>query len=284
MRRYQFALLRYVHNSASAEFVNVGAVMWLADDRRLLHRVNDRYGRLSAFFQEFDGAGYRQMIRQLDARFRHASDELSGAVQPSLFGPQPPDKLEEILERLVGDDASCFQYSSIMAGIAPDPDARFAHIFAEFIERHESPGPRQRRDEMEIWTGVETRLRDRKLTPRLQSGVEVRGPHYSYRFRTGWMNGKVQVLEPISFDYLNGVELIEKANTWSGRMLNLSRGTVEFQLTAVVALPQRGDLQAAYEQARVILSEAPCVRQVVPEQEMDRVLADIEGDLRDRQG
>lgn len=277
MTPYQFALVRYLHKASAGELVNVGLVMWLPTKKRLLYSVNERYSRLSSFFQPFDGAGYRQLVRQLSSTFRDVSRELSGEIQLGLFSA-PPETIDDILPRLLQDDASCFQWSTVMAGIASDPTARLKQLVAEMIERHESRAPRERRDENDIWGNVEQRLRQQGLAPRLQKEVEITGKNYTYRFKTGWQNGVRQVMEPISFDYLYAADVVEKANTWSGRLFNLAN-SADFQLSAVVAPPERKDLRAAYNQAIAILKSAPKVRRLLTEEEFEDFMHEIERDL-----
>ena len=50
MSKYQYVILRYVHNVSTEEFVNIGVVMWLPEERRLLHSISEKYSRLSCFF------------------------------------------------------------------------------------------------------------------------------------------------------------------------------------------------------------------------------------------
>ena len=51
------------------------------------------------------------------------------------------------------------------------------------------------------------------------------------------VDGRRQVLEPITFDYQKAQQLTKKATTWIGRLVSL--GTADFQMTAVVAPPAR---------------------------------------------
>jgi hypothetical protein len=85
-------------------------------------------------------------------------------------------------------------------------------------------------------------------------------------------------MEPVSFDYLNAGELVDKAPTWSGRLFNLAKGA-PFQFTGVVAPPDRGDLMDAYGRAIQILGGAPNVRRLVRFDEVDAFLPEIERDL-----
>lgn len=114
----------------------------------------------------------------------------------------PPD-------HVLPEDSSCFQWSEVMAGIASDLHGRLTQLFAELVERRAT---RQRRDEMEVWTGLEAFLRRQGLLGRIDTQVEVKAPSFSYQFRAGWLNGVQQVLEPISLDHLAKSEVIDKAN------------------------------------------------------------------------
>ena len=58
MTRYQFALIRYVHDISSGEFVNVGAVLLDLDNRRLYWHLSEKSSRLASFFRPFDSVRY----------------------------------------------------------------------------------------------------------------------------------------------------------------------------------------------------------------------------------
>jgi hypothetical protein len=109
--------------------------------------------------------------------------------------------------------------------------------------------------------------------------VKIETPNYAYRFRAGWENGVAQVMEPISFDFLERSHLVDTATTWTGRLATLSRSN-EFQFTAVVAPPPVEDLQDAFKQALGIVAECPQVMRLVNEAEMDAFLAEVEQDVR----
>lgn len=75
MRQYQYLILRYVHNYSTEEFVNIGILMWLPEERRFLHEISEKYSLLSSFFINFDGPGYRKMIRHIKAKLRGAPEQ-----------------------------------------------------------------------------------------------------------------------------------------------------------------------------------------------------------------
>ena len=277
MTPYQFAIIRYLHNANSGEFVNIGLVMWLPREKRTLFSINERYSRLSQFFSPFDGSGYRQLVRQLSHRLKWVSKDIEERGSTT-EAEKPILDIGDLLPLLLPEDNSCFQWSSAMAGIASDPELRLKQLTAEMIERHEPKGPRTRRDEADIWGGLEQRLQTRGLTGKLQRDVELSGANYSYKFKRGWKNGAIQVLEPISLDYLYPWDVIDKATTWSGRLFNLSKST-KFEMSGVLARPQGEELTKAYNQAVAILKDTPQVRALITEDEFDDFMNKIEHDL-----
>ncbi|MGC4084433.1 MAG: DUF3037 domain-containing protein [Vicinamibacterales bacterium] len=169
MTPYHFTLLRYVHDAGSEEFANVGVLMWLPESRRVLFRMHERYARLSAFFGNFDGVGYRQMSRVVARRIRALQSE---AEEGTLL-IEPAGAIDEIIRRIVPDDSTCFGWSKAMGGIADDAELRLEQLLSEFVTARDSTAPRERRDEAQISERIDDVLNRRGLSGRLAYGVEI---------------------------------------------------------------------------------------------------------------
>lgn len=275
MIAYTFTLLRYVHDVGAGEFANVGVVAW--SDRAGLHfRVSDRYGRLSKFFADFDGLSYRRVIKHVEDRLRARQSDLA---QGDLLGEQPSD-LMALVYSIVPPDDSALQWSPLMGGITDDLARRVDELFDELVLRHEAKLGRERRDEQSMRRSIDKALAEAGLLNRVRRDVEVAGEDYEYSFYAGWSNGTLQVLEPISLDFINPADMVEKANMWSGRLYNLAR-TTDFQCTAVIARPTEDASLRRLDRALAILRHARSVRAVVPEDEIHSVVEEIQRDLGD---
>lgn len=274
MTTYKYAVLRYVHDFPTGEFVNVGVVVRADDSGAVLWRVNERFGRISRFFQDFDGTAYRQMVRQL---LKRARDVQAQVAQRDLLN-EGPSSFDDVLRLLSSPENICFQWSSVFTGLAENLDNRLANLYAEYVTANEESAGRTRRDENEISRSIEQALVRSGLHNRVSHGVKIATSHYSYEFSLGWQNGTQQVLEPISLDYLSPTDIVEKANTWSGRLYNLSK-SADFRMTGVVAPPSTDRARAAFEDALAILNSAPNVRRILLENDVLELTADIERDL-----
>lgn len=304
MKRYQFALLRYVHSVSLGEAVNVGIVMWVHDDRQVLSFLNERYGRLANMYHDaFDGISYRTMIRGLRSRTESVSLALASVPLPPIPAPQGTlvlkselapaateagarpavaevRRLGDVLDLVLPANSSCFQWSKPMAGMTPDPADRFVKLRAEFIERFETRTQAGGREEADIWSGVTKKLRERGLAGKVRTNVELAGAHFSYAFRMAWPNGTLNVLEPITFDYLDPKSITDRAAIWAGRLGDLQKRR-DFAMTAVVAPPlRRPDLMETYRRAVARIEDAPNVKAVVPEEQIDSLMEVVEHDIQ----
>ena len=157
MIAYHFALLRYVHHAAAGEFGNIGVVMWVPEKRQLLFRVSERYSRFSRFFADFDGAGYRQVARDLHSRLKAQAERIATV-----------DGLEDVLNALVPTDSSCFAASALMGGLVPNPEERLEQLFYDFVGKYEGSTPRERHDEAAIMARLDSFLSERKLADQVR--------------------------------------------------------------------------------------------------------------------
>ena len=230
MTTYHFRVLRYVHDVSTEEFVNIGVVMWIPEHSTLMFRVNEQSRRLSGFFNNFDSKSYRQMIRNLRSSFNKVALDL-----PTLrLFKDNTENTSEIFYELVREDASCFQWSSLMSGISTIPEQRLDQLFEEFVIFRKSHEPVQRRNKRMIWSTVLKALKAHDLEKYVQFRVIMKAASFDCPFRMGWNNGIPQVLEPISLTLGDPVEIIDIANAWSGRLSILSEDHT-FKCTAVIS-------------------------------------------------
>jgi hypothetical protein len=75
---YTYSILRYVHDPAVGEALNIGVVLYAPSVRFLAVRLEYRYQRLSQTFAGFDGDQYRTALRQLESAIEWVKDTWSG--------------------------------------------------------------------------------------------------------------------------------------------------------------------------------------------------------------
>lgn len=275
MRPYEFALIRYLHDPSAGEFANIGVVMYDVEERRLLAQLSERSTRVRDFFPDLNSARYKTLVRHVERRLLEADETLR---QPDVL-ESAPENLTGLLSTLLPNDDSCIQASQVMYGVEAQVESRLQELFEEYVIRYEPSGPRRRRDEEDVRRDFDKRLFQTGLVNRVRFDIPIETPAYSYTFHATWQNGKPQVLEPISFDLVEGRSIVEKAASWSGRLYTLAKGGGNFAFNSIVAPPTDPTLERAFSRALTILRGAPNAREIVPELEAERAMRLIASDV-----
>jgi Protein of unknown function (DUF3037) len=270
---YQFASIRYVHNIATEEFVNIGIVLWTPNERKVHYKISTNYGRLSSFFDGFNSIGYQRMIKEMRRKIFVASRD------ESLL--QIAD-IEGVLHHLMPAEDGCFQWSEPMSGVTRDAKQRVDRIYQETIGRHEHRQARERQDDAALLNSILEKIEKKEFLKNLTRNYVIQSGKAKYSFKFGWQNGKPQVMEPISLDYVDQKGVIGKAERWIGRLYNLQQGN-DFEMTGVVVPPQDISLVGAFDEAVEMLKDAPKMRSVINESELESFFIEIEKDIQTHQ-
>lgn len=276
MSGYQYTLIKYVHNDASGECVNVGLAMFAPERRWFRVRFNPRYSRIKQFFSNaFDADHYRNVVRALSERFDHLTASLLREERDdSTASGESPDRLRRIMESVLPEDSTVFRWGPLCGGVTRDVDGRFDALFSEFVTRHDKPTPRQLRQESQMWSDFERLAKQRDLDDSLKP-YTVNSDVYQYEFHGSFRNGKPNVIEPISLDLQAGENIVEKATQWTGRLVALSRNQ-EFALHAILAPPSDESLRPYFDKARDLLgSQRDIVKHLIVEREDQGQLEDL---------
>jgi hypothetical protein len=272
---YQYTLIKYVHNDASGECVNVGLAFLAPDERLLRVKFNQRYRRISQFFLDaFDGDHYRNMVRALTDHLDRVADALRSQADCLAPFKDLPDELAKIMETALLEDSTAFRWGPICGGVTADIEGRFNRLFADFITRHDKPMTRPLRQESQMWGDFERLVRQRNLDLSLKP-FTLSSDVYRYEFHGSFQNGKPNVIEPISLDLFGGSSIVEKANQWTGRLLAL-RLNQDFAFHAIMAPPSDESLRPYFDRARRLLSsQKDVVRHLIVQKEDQDQLEDL---------
>jgi hypothetical protein len=290
MKAYQYSILRYRRSKSAGELVNIGLIMAVPEDQRVLHFITPRYARLSQFFGDFESSGYRTMVDDLKRHFKEVLRPEEGPRDEArqldlgeyvVTRDYEHPELEPLRPKLVDGAESCFQWSDVMSGIHPKPEKRFEELRMEFITQHE-PGQdaRAREDEDAIQRYLASHLRSTEWASQIEFQRRLTGKHGTQHvFLAAWENGKTQVLDAVSFDYLEKTSIERKANRWCGTLHNLSTDGEDFEFTGVVAPPPQRDLFGAFDNALKLIGDMEQTRDLIRNNELEKLDRELAADL-----
>lgn len=278
-RPYSYTVLRYVHDALSAEFVNVGVVVYAAPHRglppALIVRTRKTIGRMSDMFPTIVKTSFVSAMRSIDRAIGRLAKQMTKEGRLFMDGDA-----STFARKAVPADESALQWSAPGAGLTDNPAATADKLFERFVAKYDVKQTLRRSDD-EIWRPVRQRLEARNLAGELQRKV-IGGGDDQVEFEHAWKNGRWHVYEAISLDLANADGIRDKAHRWLGQLTSLSKepAVEEFQPHFLVGAPSNPDLRSAYERAIKILKKSPIEPEIYEEDQIEALVDQIEDEVR----
>lgn len=266
---YTYTILRYIHDIATGEFVNVGVVLVSPEAQFAGVRLRERPGRLTRMFSDFDKGHFQNVVSHLDNRFRQHFRHATGLPYREF-----QRDARTVATGILKDDDSAFQWSPLGSGVSSDLQRELDRTYERLVVRHEDTPGRESRSEDEIWKTFRDMLRATRRLPAFSTKT-VSTDDDEIEFRHAWKNGKWHCVEPVSFDLQRPRAIQHKAHAWLGGLTSIREAADELRVYFLVASPQREELHSAFERALGILDKAPVEHRIVREGEQDQFLDSI---------
>jgi len=247
---FQFAVLRYVHDPVTQEFINVGIVIYSREARYVKASASTRYSRLSHTFKRINGDHYRRAVGYIERRFAQTHSQFQ---QLKLFDDLPP-QIEIVLEQVLPADDSSLVFGGFGGGLTSDLDAELARLYERLVERYMEREEYPYRTDDEVWQVYRREFDKRHITLHLSPAM-IRTPRYHYEFQHAWKNERWYPIEPVSLDLVQERSILNKADRWIGRAANLADSHQIAKLYLLLGAPRRDEMQEAYENAVANLTD-----------------------------
>lgn len=195
---YEYAILRYTHDTFSGEFVNIGVVLFAANARRFIVRLNRNYGRVTGFFSGASGDFFRSYVSRLQTQLDGVVRDVQTPQMAIEGATKVKGPLRSVLADVLQPDDSAFRFDGFGSGITPDPEKAVETLYKRFVMRYIEHETAETRDNAEIW--AKFRL---PLSPKVTTGLKrqvVITKYEHFEFEHTFQNGKLHLIEPISLD------------------------------------------------------------------------------------
>lgn len=215
---YTYTVLRYVHDVATGEALNVGVVLHAPAVRYLGARIQQKYGRLTHAFPGMNGDVHRALMRQLQAAFDAAAERYAHELP---FSGQS-DCLETRLHEVLRPDDSSLQWGCTGGGLTAEPAAELEHLYHRFVALHDPAAPRHGRTDDAVWGRYRAPLQAAAVLSHLQAHrVASQVEEIEVEFPNAWRNGQWHLLHPFSLDLVDPDNIREKSHKLIGQMAAL---------------------------------------------------------------
>ncbi|MGH9607704.1 MAG: DUF3037 domain-containing protein [Terracidiphilus sp.] len=271
---YQFSVLRYVHDTVTQEFVNIGVAMFAPDSGFLRARCTESYARISDMFLKIDGPGFRHLTHYIESQICAQEKRFNS---PLKFD-QPPT-LGTILAQVLPADDSAFRFSDAGVGLSVDLNQTFSDLYHRHVETY-LHGERTTRNDDDVWSVFREPLDRRNVTPLLKPH-RIIAPNFDYEFKRSWKNEVWHLYEPVSFDLVEANAIPDKANRWFGRAANLLDSPDRFRIYFLLGEPRDPASMSAFRKAQNILNKIPAQKDFIKESERDSFADDLAREIRE---
>lgn len=274
---YTYLVLRYVHDTSTGEFVNVGVALYAPEARYASALCRSTYGRLSGVFPGINGEHFKSLMRHIQARFEELGDRLASELPLS-----QPSSVVDLAQSVLPRDDSSLQWSPLGSGRTEDPSAALERLFERMVMRYDQRQHRERRTEEDVWRHFKRGLEERHLLQHFQpKKIAVQDDEVEFEY--AWKNGVWHCLEPISFDLSEPDSIRDKAHRWLGQMTSVRSSDEQFRLYLLVGQPQHDELRSAFDSALSILRKIPVEKEIFLEQDRDKLADRIARELADHE-
>ncbi len=264
---FSYAVLRYVHDITTGEFVNIGLVFYAADVSYFRYSLKTTTKRISDFFPGVKALSFKALIRPLRKRLEVVGESL----KPGLF-TSAVDRLDSVLSSILPKDDSSIVWSGISYGAAADLDGAFDKIFARHVTRFDQKSINHGRSDDDVWRAFRRDLEKRNVLGHFEPKV-IASADDEVEFPFAWKNGIWHCVEPISFDLSGSDTMRDKAHRFLGQLMSVSESPERFKVYFLVGKPAQQNLGEAFDKALRILEKLPGEKEIYTEDQSD-LLAD----------
>lgn len=258
---YSYTVLRYVHDTTTGEFINVGVALYAPQTRYTSALCRGTYGRLNKVFPGINAEHFKSLMRHIQARFEEMGEQLS-----SQLPLEPASTVEDLARRILPTDDSALQWGPMGSGRTADPARTLESLFERMVMRYEDRTVRERRTEDDVWRHFKRTLETRQLLQYFEPRkIAVQDDEIEFQYT--WQNGVLHCLEPVSFDLSSPDGIKDKAHRWLGRITSIAKTPDKFRLYFMVGQPQDEELGAAFDSALSILGKMPVETTIFREQQ-----------------
>lgn len=276
MISYEAAILRFCPDPVGGEFVNVGLVMLVRNELSQAQEFNFVFEtktrkRAREFFKDlYDSESFTAWRNAWITRCAEIRGRLLGDALLS-----PTTSFEEILADIQTNIGGVFIWSETSVGFDETAGMAFQHLVDSLLLRHIEPSAQSPMSDRALWEHhlpFIQRLIGSAPNQHLFHFEHTAGGRRQEVFQLHWRNGRNQFLEPLSLAGRDPDHMKEKTDRFAGRLFFLQRDGLDFRCTVLIAPPPDRQHQALYHRRKNELLEAPCVRRVIEESELDGFL------------
>lgn len=277
---YTYCLVKYVHNPAAGEMLNIGVLLCAPAELYFEARFNHYYERLSNTFADFNGDHYREIIKDIESSLSRIRDLHSSST---LFViKERIETTEQLASQIMPDKGLSIQFGAMLAGLTSDLDSEIEHIFNQTVISQYPQKEKKSRDDEEVWAAFRKPLHQKQIDRYLQPKHFV-SEAYDYKFEHAFKNERWHVLKPVTLDYAQAQTIQDRATKILGEASALEGNEELGKVYILLGEPKLNSHKNAYNKAKNLLNKIPIDKEIIEEDAAEDFANDL-ADYMERHG
>jgi len=239
MKKYQYQIIRYVHDHFTGEYVNVGVVLYSKEDRFLSCQTTSKYHRITNMFPEANGRWIIRVLNNYKAKINSVSEELNELFEPSEY-------LEQITNSICIRDNNAIQLSEVKMALDIKMDVALKDLYTSQVEKYflHKTDAGTLNDE-DVWKKSYKVYFEKYGIHKKLNAYKVNVPKDVIVFDKSWKNEIWHSYEPLSFVLKEKESVKDKVYKWAGRLQGLQQSSEPLHLTLLTSIaPKHKELMS----------------------------------------
>jgi len=240
MKNYEFQILQYRHDIVTKEFINVGIVMFIPEEKVVKAKVIDNVSRLSTFFHGIDSTYVRKIIHSIEKYLNIEGNSYLATLESATVS-----NLLDITYKVMPPNDAGLNFSESVFGITKDIERTFSELFARYVGKYEIHKEIKSRNDSDAWTEYKKYFESFKIAEKLtKPDIKVKTASDEFEFEHAWKNGRWNFYKPVSFDMTDEVKTKEKIYRFLGMTNELLTSQLSFNLNYLALSPKNDSFRS----------------------------------------
>lgn len=283
--KFSFSLLQYVHSSWLKERINIGVLIVGHSGNHVKLKTRGWEGRVLSAYPTLVRSNFTEDLRQIKRSIDRFSKQ--ALTQESLLcvgtlqeKGEDPNGLACALGKSVAPDMdSSYRWVQGGTGLCSSYEEQLQSLFSRYVSAYDRvKSTNHPRSDENVWTTFNRKVSERKLDHFLREDPTIDTSLGRVKFHAGYQNGKMHLIQPLSFDLVEEDSIGSKAAKWGGfaHSIKTAQGRIAAQPNFVLGKPTRPEFRSAFEKAYGFLSEVSGPDSVYLEEQSDELVDQIE--------
>lgn len=238
----KYAVVRFLPYRETEEFVNVGVVVLCEALGYLGFLLEKRRStRVTDFFNELDGAVYREGIKSIESEITRLSPRANDSVDGCLTLAGGAPNLLSAFDFLVRPRKTLFHFSDVRVAITPDPSAKLKELFGHYVRRQFAQ-PKEYQEQL-MREAIQDHLKQwnlSKLYQPLEVGTDIYRMKFPFVHQTHAV--PVRAIRALHLNLRDTTEILRKGDQVVGGLRRIKEGgELPEDCLVVVKAPKPGN-------------------------------------------